>query len=846
MDAFIGRATEREAITNLFRGGAQLVCLTGTVGIGKTRLAREWLGDGGTFVELVDAQTADDLCEEIACELGLGPNVDLVSWLANAGSRTIVLDQFEHLIDSAATLLEEWMVAAPETRWLVTSRQPLHLDPERLVELNSLRVRPREDGSLSEAAQLLLARARQVEHAYSVTAADESIVEQIVEQLEGIPLALELAAPRLVLLGPKTLLANLGERLRLLDARGGALQTTLQWSWSLLSAAEQSVLAQASIFRGGFTPEAAEAIIAWDGEPDLEDVLHQLVDKSLVHRTINGRFGIYWTVAEFAAEQLSEALRHELAQRHAQHYAAKGQALMQALLGSEAADSRRAYLRERDNLRAAAISATNADIAATIASLIGTAALLSGRVDADEKVITDAMEGDSEFKDELFLKRGLIRLELGRIDDAAQDLFEARRLAEIADHHRVESESLRAYARVLFYRGELAKAEKMLLYEALPIAEAFQDVVEAARVRVTVGVLQGSAGNVPEALSSFSKAIELFAQADALREQGVSHGIHAYWLATAGDYEKAREEVERAKQIQLDIATESDTFQTALVRGQVQLAAKDYSAAINSLKSAAAAYEQIGAKHYHSICIGYLGLAYLLGSGDLKKARDHFVQALDGVRAAGSTRDTIRFGAFAGGCAARLGEPNEAQKLLQEAAATARSLGDRLLGLTVAVQRAFLVPAEATQIVESARVPAAGIPAPTAVSLDVLFSVRTHDEAGEAPQPAAASDRLFIDRTRGQFARPGSNDIVDLSRRTSLRQILLGLVDAKINGSPGLRREDLVALGWPGQQLEKKSATNRLHLAISALRKLGLYDVIVLRDGLYSIHPAIAIREAEE
>ena len=308
---FVGRAHELETVVRLLADPSlRLLTLTGPGGTGKTRLAIQAAADaadnfpdGVTWVPLASLRDPGLVAATIARALELGEDagspVDTVA-RALAGKRALLLvDNLEHLLPDAAVVVADLVAACPTLRLLVTSRERLAVHGEHEHSVDPL--------GRDDAVDLLLARARSL----TVELARDEAVSALVDRLDRLPLAIELAAARLKLLGPGELLERLGQRLDSLrggpdvDPRQQTLRGTIAWSHDLLSAAEQMLFRRISVFRSACSLAAVEAIC--EGEVD---ELQSLLDKSLVKRLGYGaepRFWMLETIREFAAEQLREA-----------------------------------------------------------------------------------------------------------------------------------------------------------------------------------------------------------------------------------------------------------------------------------------------------------------------------------------------------------------------------------------------------------------------------------------------------------------------------------------------------------------------------------------------------------
>ncbi len=353
----VGRDDDVAAVGDLVRAeGVRLVTLTGPGGVGKSRLAVEvaqrvgpGFEDGVRFVELGSVRAAELVTAAIAAALGLSTSggaliTDLKSYL-RARRLVLVLDNFEQVM-GAAPLVAELLRAAPGVVALVTSRMVLRLSGEHEFPVPPLPVPPTGAGGDAAAVQrcasvrLFVQRAQAASAGFELTSGNAGAVAEICRRLDGLPLAIELAAARVRLLPPQALLARLDDRMGLLT--GGArdlperqrtLRNTLDWSFDLLSAGEQALFARLGVFAGTFDLPAAEAVCAAAADPAVPgraghvmDTLGSLVDSSLVRpQTRDGepRFGLLETIREYALERLRDGADwREAHDRHAAYFLA--------------------------------------------------------------------------------------------------------------------------------------------------------------------------------------------------------------------------------------------------------------------------------------------------------------------------------------------------------------------------------------------------------------------------------------------------------------------------------------------------------------------------------------------
>jgi len=345
---FIGRTAQIAALRELILNpDVRLVTLMGPGGTGKTRLslkvAQETLyhfPQGVFFVPLVDDMDSNQLISRVAQQLevreGGRPMLENVKDYLRDKCLLLVLDNFEQLV-SAAPVVAELLAAAPQLKIITSSRIALQLHGEReypvppldLPQTDELTV---EDLSGNEAVILFIERARASNPGFGLTKDNASAVAEICRRLDGLPLALELAAARVKLLPPQAILSRLDDRLKLLTggardlpSRHQALRNTLDWSYSLLNEDERTLYARLSVFVGGFTLDAAEAVCNADKKLDILEGLTSLVNNSLLRQEepTDGepRFSMLETIRAYALERLAASGEMDsLRAGHAQYY----------------------------------------------------------------------------------------------------------------------------------------------------------------------------------------------------------------------------------------------------------------------------------------------------------------------------------------------------------------------------------------------------------------------------------------------------------------------------------------------------------------------------------------------
>lgn len=329
----IGREADMERVRSLLDGGeTRLLTLTGPGGIGKTRLAlaaadslEGEFAHGARFVGLASVREPDDIPTAIARALGLQDTSDrAASDLMLAALRErhllLILDNLEHIIDGAATWIHELLHRCPRLVVLATSRYALRLASEQRYQVPHLElpdvptVEPDEPIAVSAAVELFVQRARAVRPEFALTTENAETVRRICLALDGLPLAIELAAARLNVLSLDELLGRLADRLAILygttrdaEPRHRTMRDTIAWSHDLLSGEQQALFRRLSVFTGGFSLEAAEAV----GGEHAMDLLTDLLDQSLVQlsalKTGESRYRMLEVIREFGLERLEAA-----------------------------------------------------------------------------------------------------------------------------------------------------------------------------------------------------------------------------------------------------------------------------------------------------------------------------------------------------------------------------------------------------------------------------------------------------------------------------------------------------------------------------------------------------------
>lgn len=379
--SFVGREREVRQIGEALER-SPLVTLTGVGGIGKTRLSLQVAAevlprypDGAWLCELSSANDDDGLLQVVGTVVGVGVGPGdrwhgIVEALRSK-RLLLLLDNCEHLIDAASELAEHIVEGCPEVTILATSREGLAVDGEQVVPLRPLSV-PDADAELpvvldSDAVRLFVERVRTHQPGYEVQASDRAGVIELCRRLDGVPLAIELAAARTSAMSPGEIASLLDERFRLLTGgrrgsveRHQTLRATVDWSYSLLDQRERQVFERLGVFAGSFTAESAAGVATGDGLErfDVLDALTNLVNKSMVTATRDDagitRFQMLETLRQFARERLGDDDDPDRwRRRHAEHFARHAETLGPLLVSPDEIAARGVLMSDVDDLRAA-------------------------------------------------------------------------------------------------------------------------------------------------------------------------------------------------------------------------------------------------------------------------------------------------------------------------------------------------------------------------------------------------------------------------------------------------------------------------------------------------------------
>lgn len=576
---FIGREEQVAQVGDLLaKKDIRLVTLTGPGGVGKTRLALQaaagivnQFSDGIFFVSLAQTQSVDLLLPTIAQTLGIqdagtGSLIELIANFAQGKKLLLVLDNLEHLKQAGAAIAQ-LIETSPSIKILATSRVALSITSELDYQVKPLALP--DPSSMSnvmalrgnEAIALFIERAKAVKPQFELNQNNGGAVAGICERLDGLPLAIELAAARIRLFSPVALLSRLGEHLSLLSAgakdlpaRQQTIAATIEWSFQLLKESDRTLLARLSVFKAGCTLAAAEAVCDPTGRLNVASSLNTLTQNNLIQlrQYPDGkRVVILELIREFAHEVLDRSNEtKKTTQRHAKYYLELVEHEAPKLHTAEVAEWSLQIEREFMNLRAALECAVNDNNALTVASLIGASWQVwfwFSQIPMVRDLLAKA--GDLLDGDELEIDphqlvdayAGLSVLALWSGNHAEGQRFVSR-LDRLAHHHDLtRGKGWALYllaATAVFVDNDLERAGT-LLRAAIPLARESGDSYLEAWSLNNLGSTYSYQGNPIQAMTRFDEALALGKRTgDKIVAAGSARNT-GYAALSSGDQAKA-------------------------------------------------------------------------------------------------------------------------------------------------------------------------------------------------------------------------------------------------------------------------------------------------------------------
>ena len=669
---FLGREREVAEVVALLRSlDTRLLTLTGPGGTGKTRLslqtAAELLDafpDGVFFVPL--ASLADPVLVPSAVAEALGvpeqggrPVVEVLRDYLAEKKFLLILDNCEHLLTAVADLVADLLAACSGLTVLATSRAPLRLRAEREWQVPPLALpwRPpppptAEQLSPYAAVRLFVERARAIRPDFALDNASAPAVAEICWRLDGLPLAIELAAARVRLFSPEALLARMEKRLPLLtggprDApiRQRTLRDAIAWSHDLLDLDEQAVFRRLAVFAGGFTLEAAEAVANSDGGLDIVGLVERLCEHSLLRQEDGAggepRFGMLETVREFAAERLIESGEEEATRdAHAEFFAVVAE---QARTGMEGPDETAWHVR---------LTAEHANVRAALGWLL------------------ERREAETA----LAMAVGVRRFWEFRYHYAEGIAWLERALSAVGPAPtRVRGWGLRSLSNLVFVSGDAPRAAA-LAEEALAIFRSEGDdagvsiaLASLAIVRTALGEVAAARAAAEEGLAVSRRIGDTRGEAFALRGIGFAASVAGDLPAAAIAHETALAAFRQLGEHWAVLSTLTELGWVEMRQGNLRRARELGEEA----KDQARAEADLPLEHYADILLGRVALE----QGELDRADGLLTGATDGFAALGEDVWAATSALTLAAVAARNGEPERARKLAVRAVSVHRASG---------------------------------------------------------------------------------------------------------------------------------------------------------------------------
>jgi predicted ATPase/DNA-binding XRE family transcriptional regulator len=684
----IGREQEVIAVRERLRDpGVRLVTLTGPGGAGKTRLGLQIAGDlfndfrdGVCFVALATIADPGLVGSTIAQALDLSeasgqPIDELLKHYLHDKQMLLVLDNFEQ-VAAAAPLIARVLASAPQIKALVTSRVALHLSGEHEfpvppLALPNVQALPPVDALSQYAAVVLFVeRARAVRPHFTLTPANAAAVARICARLDGLPLALELAAAWIKLLTPQALLAKLEQRLSLLTggpcdlpARQQTLRNAIAWSYNLLDPVAQCLFRRLGVFVAGCTLDAVEAVCTESGSdtqaferssPTVERSavlagLLSLIDQSLLrqedHPDGTARFVMLETLREFAQECLTTS--GELAtlrQRHARYYLAFAETARPHLQDTEQELWLDRLEAEHDNLRAA------------LDWCCGT----SGDAEVGWKLVESLWE--------FWLVRGYIS--------------EGRAWIATLIGLPATGQATLARARTLCGGGRLAWAQNdweqatTLLEASLVISQALDDVAASASTLNYLGQVAEAQGAYDRAATLFDQSLTLFRELGDHEGSATALTSRGQVAQAQGEYERAMTLLEQGLMLFQQLGDRRGSAVALTVQGQVRYAQGEYAHAIELFEAGLSLFQSLGYRHGKAWALTNLGQSFQ-AQGNHRRAAGLFEQSLALFQELGDRRGIAWALTNQGLAAHAQGNASQAVKLLEQSLMLFQELNDR-------------------------------------------------------------------------------------------------------------------------------------------------------------------------
>jgi predicted ATPase len=722
LSSFIGRERQKAEVSKLLTQN-RLVTLTGVGGGGKTRLsievARERLAsapDGVWRLEMASLADPALVPQTLTSVLGLRdqgsqPAAQLVADHLKEKSSLLVLDNCEHLLEAVARLASTLLATCAQLKILATSREPLGVAGEVSYQVPSMPVpltdRPQtlDEFAGAESVQLFAVRAAQVSPSFELTRDNARFVAQICRRLDGIPLAIELAAARIKVLPPQEIAKRLDDRFRLLGSSRAdlphhkTLRALIDWSYDHLEESEQLLLRRLSLFAGGWTLEAVEAVCAGDGieEWEILDLLSSLVDKSLVEadaqagqETGRARYRMLETIREYSREKLRAGEEGaDVLVRHRDYFLELAEESEPLLTGPEQSKVIARLAAEHDNLRLAldlsSVPTADPELGWRLGGALGRYFYIRGHWTEGRSVYTELMAREDAVRETaaaanaLNWAGNLAKLQ-GDVEEARRNLEESLAIRRKLGNQEGIASSLNNLGTVAEDRGDYDQA-RTLYEESLEIRRTLGD-------RVGISHSLNNLGIVSHRLGDHRRSLELLEESLGIRRELGDHWgvagslINLAEIARAlSDYDRAAAFLDECLSIHRKMGDPHGIGPFLKnTMGRVAEERGDLEGARAAYEEALAAFRELGDRRYVAVTLNNLGTV-LATQGKLAEASGllaeslSIVQELQDASTAAKLLNSFAFLALESGDAAR------AARLFGAAEAGRERTGTRLEAL---------------------------------------------------------------------------------------------------------------------------------------------------------------------
>jgi predicted ATPase len=848
-----------------------------------------WTHDAGVPTSWCDVTDASDLREllgTIATALGISlsaksgraasADVD-AAFLQRLGSalaaepRLLVIDNVDHLVPTARSTIAAWLGQAPELVVLASSREQLGIAHEHVFALEPLGLPTSESDVLeSDAARLWLERVRARNPSYRVLPAEIPAIGQLVRELDGLPLAIELAAARATVLGPIALLARLDRRFEILrstqvaqgSSKHHALRAAIDVSWESLEDAERMALEQASVFRGGFSLEAAEAVIeTHSAAPSALDRIQRLCEKSLLTITTvvdlmgEQRFGFLLSLRAYAEDKLAPDERQRALDRHRRYHLRLAERCARELTVDKRAHVR--LILERDNLNLAIRQSFEArDHEAVLRFFVALEAhhaLVAWSTD-ELDLFREALRAWTGPDSRLVARALLFRSELhlhatGELEPSEADARRALAIARVDGDAALEAGAQVRIARALAYAGHRSEASDAA-NDAVALAARARDPAVEAKALLCRSMIARDQGLVVAALVDCESALVAARRASDTLLVERALGQLGLLLLQLGKLDEARALLQEA----LSLTSAFDSLDERLPVGRygglgssayfvawlgaVELEADRLDVAL-SLFSEAISRALASSDRMLAANVRAWSAVAKWAAGRVAEARVELDDALPDI----ATGLTAYLPIFVAALAAIEAELDRLETARSRQVPTPNSEAQRhtvelcfghldLCEARRADRRGDPDAAALARARARARLDAA-CHATTAYaeSSDIRVFTRLLERALEVRRPIAAVastvPRTLRVAASGRWIECMGMSRVSCARRPVMRRLLVALTRAHLSQpARGVSAAELIEAGWPDQRMRAQSARDRLHMMISRIRDLGLRGVL--------------------